>query len=494
MSESVEVSAFDYSIFGLRVRSSLPLPELFPAIGDGQPDVTVETAAVADEQCRGSGLRAVEDALVLDVPEVARFRISGGNKITVAADSGAPQRNIRLYLLGSAFGALLHQRGLLPLHANGVEIDGKAVAFMGASGEGKSTLAAWFHDQGHRIIADDVCVVGFEPSGEPYATPGPPRLRLWADALELTGRNAVGLERSYIGHVDEKYDVPVSRARAAQSKIPLAALYLLERGENWSIDPINGVEAADAIFANTYRGSYVAAAGGQREHWLSCVQLVRRLPVFRISRVWNVERFGEQWQLLLDHIRQSATGVAATDGFGFADATARESTSICIGCGLCCDGTLHGTATVKPDDELNVANAGLVILDDGQRRYFQQPCSNFSCGRCSIYGNRPSVCRGYRCALLEKVQDGLVSETAAREKISMAKGFVAAVRRTEPEARTPAQRMVLARRLKGELAHLEGEEKNGVAKALLDTAVLEHFLNSWFLKDDSADVKGFGEQ
>ena len=56
-------------------------------------------------------------------------------------------------------GAALHQRGILPLHANAVEIDHRAVAFMGASGAGKSTLAAWFHDQGYPILADDVCVI-----------------------------------------------------------------------------------------------------------------------------------------------------------------------------------------------------------------------------------------------------------------------------------------------------------------------------------------------
>ena len=41
---------------------------------------------------------------------------------------GASSRNVRVFLLGSAFGALLHQRGLLPLHANAVEVDGRAVA------------------------------------------------------------------------------------------------------------------------------------------------------------------------------------------------------------------------------------------------------------------------------------------------------------------------------------------------------------------------------
>src|SRR5687767_37791 len=118
------------------------------------PDVTISIGAVGPVS-GPPGVDLQDDALVLRIPEVASYRIDA-TSILVSPAPAVPEQNLRLYLLGSAFGALLHQRGLLPLHANAVEIDGKAVAFMGASGEGKSTLAAWFHDRGFNIIADDV--------------------------------------------------------------------------------------------------------------------------------------------------------------------------------------------------------------------------------------------------------------------------------------------------------------------------------------------------
>jgi hypothetical protein len=293
----------EYRLFGLRVRSEIPLPDLFPAEEAGPPDVTIRKAAL---RCAGheEGLAKDGDALVLTIPEVATYRIANGDEILVDAAPDVPDRNVRLFLLGSAFGALLHQRGLLPLHANAIEIDGKAIAFMGESGAGKSTLAAWFHDKGFRVIADDVCVVRFDDTGSPRAVPGLPRLRLWAEALAQMGRDASGFARSYIGVDDEKYDVPIDRELAAGTDLRLARLYVLDRANEFSISPVGGLAAAEAVFANTYRGWYASAAGTGQSHWHSAINLVHRLPVMRVSRPWDLSLLDEHGMRLLDHVRE----------------------------------------------------------------------------------------------------------------------------------------------------------------------------------------------
>ena len=273
------MSGRDYSVFGLRVRSELTLPELLPATGDEPADVVIRLGQVGAGQAE-PGLHSAGDDLVYVAPDVGAYRIAGGKEIIVEPRPGTPERNIRLYLLGSAFGALLHQRGLLPLHANAVEIDGRAVAIMGPSGEGKSTLAAWFHDHGYRIVADDVCVVKFGADLRAYATTGLPRLRLWAETLEATGRDASEFSRSYVSDVPwDKYDVPIEHG--SESELELGALFLLERADEIAIERLNGIAAAEAVFANTYRGAFVTAAKQERTHWAACMQLVQHpgLPV-----------------------------------------------------------------------------------------------------------------------------------------------------------------------------------------------------------------------
>src|SRR5689334_20263902 len=251
-------STHDYSVFGLKVRSALELPELVADRTNAEPDVSI-AAGTLDTAIRNAGLHTEDEGLILVVPDVARFRISGGKSITVEPERAVPEGNVRLYLLGSAFGALLHQRGLLPLHANAVEIDGMAVAFMGESGAGKSTLAAWFHDRGHRVLADDVCVVHSTASGSPVISSGLPRLRLWAEALELTGRDVASFDRSYLADADhiDKFDVPIKSTANVGLEIELGALYLLRRGGEFTVTELSGAEAGEAVIANIYRGSYV---------------------------------------------------------------------------------------------------------------------------------------------------------------------------------------------------------------------------------------------
>jgi len=305
VTSSTAATKFDYSVFGLHVRSDLPLPELLEAESSSRPQVTVRIGPVPDAPAPGAGPHVVNGGLLLVIAGVARYFVKDGSTIVVDPQPGVPDSNVRLFLLGSAMGALLHRRGLLPLHANAVEAGGRAFAFMGASGAGKSTLAAWLHDRGFRIVADDVCVVGFADGGRPQVRPGISRLRLWREALDATGRDVATYQRSFFGDdAPDKYDVPLARPCSSDASIPLAAVYLLERSETLKIEPLTGIAAHEAIFANTYRGAFVPKARSSHEHWSACVQLVRNTPIFRAGRRWGLGDLNEQCSGLLEHALQ----------------------------------------------------------------------------------------------------------------------------------------------------------------------------------------------
>jgi hypothetical protein len=294
--------AYRYTLFGLRLRSQIALPELVPDVHPGEPDVEIGWGSVPVQPDEPDGLSVHGSAALLKIPEVGRYWMADGRDLRVEPVPGGSERNLRLYLLGSAFAAILHQRALLPLHANAVEIDGRAVAFMGHSGAGKSTIASWFLDRGYRILADDVCVVTIGPDGRPLAHNGIPRLRLWREALEASGRTAGDYELSFDDM--DKYNVPTLDQPEAKP-IPLDRIYLLERAEEGApegeIAPLHGVEAVDAIIANTYRGSYIPLMGATRRHFLDCLTLARTVPIFSAARIWGYDAFDRQSAMLEAH-------------------------------------------------------------------------------------------------------------------------------------------------------------------------------------------------
>ena len=292
-----------WPLFGLDVHSELELPFPKRPRCTARDEVHVRLAKVPSQ---GRFITRLEsDVLQLEIQGVGRFQVIQGTTIAVDPLPGVSDRKLSVYVLGSAFGALLHQRGLLPLHANVVVVAGQAVAFMGVSGAGKSTLAAWFQDQGYAVLADDVCALTFGTHGQPTVLPGVPRLRLWRDAVLRSGRNSDELERSFEG--EDKFDLPALR-HDALSEVPLAGCYVLHASDQPAqmlIGRLAGVEAVEALIANTYRGNFVKVGGWSERHFRCCVHLSRFIPVHRVERQKNSATFHSGARQVEEHVLAS---------------------------------------------------------------------------------------------------------------------------------------------------------------------------------------------
>lgn len=112
--------------------------------------------------------------------------------------------------------------------------------------------------------------------------------------------------------------------------------------------------------------------------------------------------------------------------------------SICIDCGLCCDGTMFHAMDTFPSDDLTPLQArGALLVTDAQSRRFLQPCPAFDGSCCSVYVTRPTSCRTYVCSLLESVTNGEASIAGARSAIERVKELSGIVRNcldTAPES------------------------------------------------------------
>ncbi|HTQ99800.1 MAG TPA: YkgJ family cysteine cluster protein [Candidatus Acidoferrum sp.] len=89
-----------------------------------------------------------------------------------------------------------------------------------------------------------------------------------------------------------------------------------------------------------------------------------------------------------------------------------HSNGLCRNCGLCCDGTLFVHGVLAADDDMQPWQGTALETVAGEIRY-PEPCRHFSHDHCTIYSQRPACCRGFRCALLQRVENGEVEQSAA---------------------------------------------------------------------------------
>ncbi|HEV7159176.1 MAG TPA: hypothetical protein VGN38_12525 [Caulobacteraceae bacterium] len=294
-----------YRAFGLTIASEIELPELPIAEEAAAADVLIR---LDDTPEKLDGAVEIEPwvtarpgAMHFDFG-VARFLIQSGREIVVTPTPGRSQRDIRAYLLGSAVGALLHQRGILPLHANAVRLDDRAIAFIGPSGSGKSTLAAHLLDAGVEILCDDICAVTFDAAGCPMAWPGIPRIKLWSDALAAFGRGSEGLEP--VLDRDDKFSLPVPGDSVA-GPLPLTRIYVLAQaspGVSAEVRPLQGAEAFAAVKANVYREEFALPLGQAPRLFDNLLRLSRFGRVFAAERNWGLDRLAEESERLLSHM------------------------------------------------------------------------------------------------------------------------------------------------------------------------------------------------
>lgn len=241
------------------------------------------------------------DDYLLEVREVARYRVRKGREIVIEPFPGSSERRIKVFLLGTVFGALCHQRGLLPLHASAIALGDRCIAFAGPSGAGKSTLATFLGDRGYPIVSDDICVVGLDGQGLPVAWSGLSRLKLWRDAVEALGRDPRDFDAIFEGV--EKYQLSPERPMPRRP-LKLARLYVLSEArlpQQEGISRLARSLAFDAIIGSTYRPRLLAPMGQARAHFALCAAIVKHASIHAVYRRWGFDSFSAEVEKLERH-------------------------------------------------------------------------------------------------------------------------------------------------------------------------------------------------
>ena len=218
-----------------------------------------------------------------------------GEKIVVEIFKKNPDREVRLFLLGSAFGALFIQRGLLPIHGSAVKFGESACLFSGLSGVGKSSLTATFVKKGFQFLADDISVV----DNDLNIVPGFPNMKIWDDVLKK-----LGVDTSELNEVRpnvKKYDVREKKA-FYPNLIPVDKIFILQTKNTpgFEYEELIGIEKFNAIKNNTYRYKFVGGLEKQLDHFKTLNKLLPKIKVYRMLRPQSPVLLNELADFIID--------------------------------------------------------------------------------------------------------------------------------------------------------------------------------------------------
>jgi len=288
-----------YHSWGLSIASFLPCsgwplePDMKRELS---ADICIEAGKVPKQLAQPTLKRALlqvdhQHALMI-LPGIARVLVSGGKDIIIQATPplGHEPDTVALQLLleTNAIPALLIQRGLLVLSGAAIAIGGRAIAILGPTGTGTSTLAAALALQGAEVLADGYCVINVV-TGNPQIFPGPAQLNLWGQALKWLEHPEMAATCLRPGQQRFRATFP---APASAEPKPLQALWYLAKQHDHeaTLTGKNAIQTGLKLRHNPFIAQGCGHAGTEL---IALRSVLKNVPLQRVNRPDSLMKVAE---------------------------------------------------------------------------------------------------------------------------------------------------------------------------------------------------------
>lgn len=270
----------------------------FP-LDDVQVEITTEKKQVISPLYDDRFYRLNQDEFSMDVKEVGCFYAAHGDYINLVLYPEATRASVELYLNGSAYGAILHQRQLMPLHGSSFVFKDLGIMLCGESGAGKSSLTASFIKNGSQFLTDDVSPIEFK-NAKPYILPLSDRIKLWQDSLEQLKYEKDGLTEIWSDY--NKYYLPVESQNTQAYTLDFIFIIEKHEGSEVKIEELTGVDKFQHLRNEIYRWEYLQGMKKTEANYLKkLLDINIHVRTFKVVRPETIE-IGRMRTILEDHI------------------------------------------------------------------------------------------------------------------------------------------------------------------------------------------------
>jgi len=317
---STETHAAIYRIYGMTLASHFPFRGSL-AKGEAPPDLTftcsskerppaeripdrLEAKEPSENQLL---LNRGADRDLLTIVGRAEFAV-GADEITARIFDPQVERFMEIWLLGTVLAYWLERQGIPVLHAAAIVAGGGAVGFMASNKGGKSSLAATMLKAGYSLLSDDCLALRWQGQTL-FASPGQPQMRFWPDQADhFLGRHE---DLELVVPDESKRRVPVGPSGFGSffdRPTPLRCLYLPSRqgpsqgGTDIEIRSVGGMDAVIELVRNSFIPYIVEFAGWQAQRLQFFAELVRRIPVRRLTYPDGVEHLPRVRDAILEDL------------------------------------------------------------------------------------------------------------------------------------------------------------------------------------------------
>lgn len=278
-----------YHVYGLYLKSSLYFPELIAK--KSIPNVLIHSNNYESLLLGFTNHKMGIDKLLFSSNDVIYFldkfplfRVRNGKEIIINPKHETQPLFLRSLLLGIGLGTLLMQRGNLVLHASSINMNGKAIAFMGCCGEGKSTLATLMTCKGYPFICDDILPIHLDNENKIIAYPAFPHTKLDDEIIKLLPKSSIS---SQLHPEVDKHFYNVTQNFSTNS-LPLKTIYVLEEGIKNEIIKLNIQDSFLELIKNSYAFNLFRHEE-KTENFLQCSELAKKIPVKKLRRTKSVD-------------------------------------------------------------------------------------------------------------------------------------------------------------------------------------------------------------
>lgn len=305
------MTKFYYKVYGLIIESEIILSELVEINKEKNSDIEMkvnvyirqgEMPEIIKKSIQNGKHRYFnKNECWFIIKDVGIYRMINGNEIFIECISD-DIKEIKAFLLGSAFGCIFIQRNLVAIHGSTILINDKGIIITGNTGTGKSTLTSAFTFNGYKFLADDVSVTYMDENNKIKVNPAYPQQKLCMDAAIRLGLDINNLQ--FIDEERDKFAIPSGESfiNAPKQLDNIYEIFINQDNNKVIIEEILGIKKVERIMCNIYRSGIAKTIGIKGIYFRNLIKMAEQIKYYKVIRPKNLFTVDEQMNIIISTI------------------------------------------------------------------------------------------------------------------------------------------------------------------------------------------------